>query len=141
MYAYSYDEDFEELSDDAIESFLTETGIDLSSNIFNFTINNLNSDSVPPRVDFKTPLQLKDGVLDIINGESSVIKFEGSIDIGKGSSLDNLYVELHNLESNKSIYLNIDDYQLDRDSSFDIFYDATWDRLSASLCKSVGSSG
>ena len=90
----------------------------MSSNIFNFTINNLNSDSTPPRVDFKTPLQLEDGVLDIINGESSVIKFEGSIDIGK-DLLDNLYVELHNLSPH--IYLNIDDYQLDEILRFIFF--------------------
>ena len=69
-----------------------------------------------------------DGVLDIVNGELAQIKFSGQFEQDpSGSPLDYFYVELYNAESDKIINLSIDNYELDENMSFSIYYDASWD--------------
>ena len=69
-----------------------------------------------------------DGVLDIVNGESSQIQFSGQFEQDiTGSPLDYFYVELYNAKSEKIIYLSVDNYELDENMAFSFYYDASWD--------------
>ena len=111
-----------------IQEFKEDTGIDLSSLAFNFSIENDNADSTVPQGRFDVPEQLSDGVLDIVSGESAQIKFSGQFEKEEtGSLLNYFYIELYNEKDDKIINLSVDNYELDEDMSFEFYYDASWD--------------
>ena len=87
-----------------MRTFKSITGIDLSSNTFNFTINNDQADVSPPSVrDFSVegdflfnPVGSRS--LDITSGDNATVSITGSV-VDEIAGFDNLWVELRERES------------------------------------------
>ena len=91
-----------------------------------FTLKNNDFDNTPPQGTVNVPTQLTDGILDISNGESALLKYNGNFSDGTGSGFDYFYVDLYNNVTQQSIYLNIGDYEIDANGNFAIEHDASW---------------
>jgi hypothetical protein len=126
----SYWRDNDDSSDQNLQDFLN-AGIDLTSNVFNFTVINPNQDTTPPTLlNLVGPSQLDDGILDLggTNPESAILSYSGSFsdDI---SGFDYFNIQLINLDTGNYKYFSINDWSSDFDSTtgnFTADIDFTW---------------
>ena len=59
-----------------------------------FTLKNNDFDDTPPQGTVSVPAQLKDGILDVSNGESALLNYQAIFDDGTGSGFDYFSIDL-----------------------------------------------
>ena len=91
-----------------------------------FTLKSNDFDDTPPQGTVSIPAQLKDGILDVSNGESALLNYQASFDDGTGSGFDYFSVDLYNIDTKQTIYFGASDYDLDANGQLNIEVDASW---------------
>ena len=116
-----------------MRTFKSITGIDLSSNTFNSTINNDQADVSPPSVrDFSVegdflfnPVGSRS--LDITSGDNATVSITGSV-VDEIAGFDNLWVEFRERESGNTVSQSVDAYQLEPSGKFAMEFDFSYQR-------------
>ena len=126
-YVSAYSDD-DKLTDKAIADFKKSTGIDLSSNTFNFSVNNSKADTSPPVISdlsiIGENLSLLNGIktLSVVPGQDSSVKVQGTIS-DEPAGFDSLWIELLEKNSGSRVSGSIDLYEVDSSGNFEVVFD------------------